>query len=60
MVFGSVLPAAELDFPRTRLWSMVSILNLLYRFCFQFVQNKSPVMLLDHVVSVQEWRPIIT
>ena len=41
MLFGSVLMAAELKFSRTSSWSMVSILDSLHRFSFQFSKNGS-------------------
>ena len=44
MVFDSVLIAAELEFSRTSSWSMVSILNWLHSFSYQFIKNGSAAM----------------
>ena len=44
MVFDSVSTAAELEFSRISLWSMVGILDSLQRFLFQFFKNGSSAM----------------
>ena len=44
MVFDTVLVVAEMELLRTSLWSMVSILDLLHCFSFQFVKNDSAAM----------------
>ena len=44
MVFGSVLAAAQLEFLRTSLWSMASILDSPQRLSFQFIKNGSAAM----------------
>ena len=44
MVSDSVLTAAEMEFSRTSLWSMVSILDWLHWFSFQFIKNDSAAM----------------
>ena len=44
MVFGSMLTTAELEFSRTSLWSMVSILDSVHCFSFQFIKNGSTAM----------------
>ena len=50
MAFSSVLIAAELEFSRTTLTSMVSILDSVHRFSFQFIKNDSPVLKIDCAV----------
>ena len=54
MVFGSVLTVSELELSRTNLWSMVSILDSLDSFSFQFIKNGSPAMSIDHIVYKDE------
>ena len=44
MVFGSMETAAELKSSRTSSWSMVSILDSLYHFSFQFIKNSDAAM----------------
>ena len=39
-----------MQFSGTSLWSLVSILDLLNRFSFQFIKKGSAAMLVDHVV----------
>ena len=46
MVFSSVKTGAEMKFSRTSSWSMVSILNFLHRYSFQFIKNDSAAMLI--------------
>ena len=54
MVFSSVLAAAEQQFSRTNLWSMVSIVDSLHCFLFQFIKNGSAAMQIDCVVYTNE------
>ena len=58
MVFSSVSTAAQLEFPRTSWWSMVSILDLLHRFLFQFIKTGSDAM-LNRSCNAQELRVVI-
>ena len=44
MVFGNMLTAAELECSGLSLWAVVSILDLLHRFSFQFIKNGSIAM----------------
>ena len=44
MVFGSVLTAAELEFSRSSLWSMVSILDSVYLVLFQSIKNNTAAL----------------
>ena len=43
-LFSSVLTATELEFSEANLQSMVSILDSLHRFTFQFIKNSSAAM----------------
>ena len=44
MVFGSMLIVVELEVSIASFWVMVSILNLLHHFSFQFIKNDSATM----------------
>ena len=50
MVFGIVLMTAELEFSRTSLWSIVSILDSLDHFLFQFIKKGTAAMYIDSLV----------
>ena len=54
MVFCSLLAAAELEFLRTSLCSMVSILDSLHGFSFQFIKSGSAALYIDCVVYKNE------
>ena len=50
MVFCSELTAGEVEFSIKNSWSMVSILDLIHCFTFQFIKNGSAAMYIDCVV----------
>ena len=56
MVFSSVLTAAEMEFSRTSLWSMVSMLDLLHYISKISVSQKWQCCYVNRLHSVQEWR----
>ena len=50
MEFSSALTTAELEISKTSSWSVVSKLDSLHRFSFQFIINGNASMYIDRVV----------
>ena len=57
MEFSSVLTVTELEFSRTSLWFMVSILD--YYITFHFSVSQMQGYYVNRSGSVQEWRVVI-
>ena len=60
MVFSSVLTAAEMEFSRTSLWPMVSMLDLLHYISKISICQKWQCCYVNRLHSVQEWRVAFT